>query len=91
MGQRPTVYEAGVSIATASRYFSGPERLSEATRGRVSEPVQALGYVQNVAAKRLAGGSTNTIALWLPGFHEPEGPMTLTRSDGAVPAVSGGD
>lgn len=92
---RPTVYdvaaEAGVSIATVSRYFSNPDAVAARTRDRVSAAVTALGYVQNSAARRLAGGNNETIALCLPDFDEPDTPLNLSASDGTVATVRGED
>ena len=53
----PTIQDvarsAGVSTATVSRALSSPERVSEATRERVSEAVAATGYTINQAARSL--------------------------------------
>ena len=85
---KPTVYDvaeqARVSIATVSRYFSAPEKLASGTRERVARAVQVLGYVQNSAARRLAGGATGTVALCLPDFGDEDPDLDLTPSDGAV-------
>jgi LacI family transcriptional regulator len=90
---RPTVYdvarEAGVSIASVSRYFSHPDALSARTRDRVAGAVTDLGYVQNAAARGLAGGRNETIALCLPDFDAPEEPLDLSESDGTVQVVRG--
>lgn len=83
---RSTVYDvarrAGVSIATVSRYYSAPRKLSPATRDKVAEAIGELGYHQNGAARRLAGGSTRSIALCLPDFSDDDPPLDLTESDG---------
>ncbi len=84
----PTVYDvaqhANVSIATVSRYFSAPHKLASHTRDRVASAISELGYVQNSAARRLAGGRTGTVALCLPDFGDDEPDIDLTVSDGRV-------
>jgi len=53
----PTIHEvakrAGVSTATVSRALSQPDVVSPATRQRVIQAVEALGYTPNSAAKNL--------------------------------------
>jgi len=53
----PTIIQvaamAGVSTATVSRVMSHPDRVAEATRRRVLEVVESLGYKPNVAARTL--------------------------------------
>jgi DNA-binding LacI/PurR family transcriptional regulator len=62
-----TIYDvaehAGVSIATVSKVLSGRPYVSGATRERVLQSVNALGYVPSVAAQSLAGSRTNMIAV----------------------------
>lgn len=88
---KPTVYDvaeqAQVSIATVSRYFSAPEKLASGTRERVGRVVERLGYVQNSAARRLAGGATGTVALCLPDYGDEDPALDLTPSDGSVPVL----
>lgn len=86
--RRPTVYDvahaAGVSTATVSRYFSSPDVLAPPTRDRVAEAVSQLGYVQNAAARRLAGARPGMIALCLPDSGDDEPPIDLTPSTGVA-------
>jgi DNA-binding LacI/PurR family transcriptional regulator len=58
--------ELGVSKTTVSRAISGKGRISEATRKRVLEYIQAHHYHPNAAAKSLAESRTYNIALVLP-------------------------
>jgi DNA-binding LacI/PurR family transcriptional regulator len=58
--------ELGVSKTTVSRAISGKGRISEATRQRVLEYIQAHHYHPNAAAKSLAESRTYNIALVLP-------------------------
>jgi DNA-binding LacI/PurR family transcriptional regulator len=60
---------AGVSVTTVSHALSGKGRIPEATRQRVLEQATAMRYRPNVAARRLAGGRSQllAIAVSLPG------------------------
>lgn len=70
---RPTLEQvaarAGVGRGTVSRVINGSPRVSERTRLAVEQAVAELGYVPNRAARVLAAGSTDAIALVVP---EPE-------------------
>lgn len=72
-GGRPTLeqvaHRAGVGRGTVSRVINGSPRVSERTRSAVLRAVTELGYVPNRAARALAAGSTDAIALVVP---EPE-------------------
>lgn len=57
---------AGVSTATASRALSGRGRVSAATRARVRDAADALGYVVSAAASSLATGRTRSIGVLVP-------------------------
>jgi DNA-binding LacI/PurR family transcriptional regulator len=63
---------AGVSKTTASDALRGSGRVSEATRAKVLEVAETLGYVPNWSARHLRKASTGTIGLHLPAV--------LTRS-----------
>ena len=68
---------AGVSVTTVSHALSGKGRIPEATRLRVLEQAAAMRYRPNAAARRLAGGRSQllAIAVSLPG----ELPMPVTE------------
>jgi DNA-binding LacI/PurR family transcriptional regulator len=53
----------GVSPATVSRALQGNGRISPATRKRVLQRAQELGYTPNINAQRLRAERTNLIAL----------------------------
>ncbi len=65
-----TIYDiaaqAGVSIATVSRVFSGQTRVADDTRARVFQMAEALGYEPNVAAQNLARQTTQVIGAVVP-------------------------
>ncbi|MCC1495113.1 LacI family DNA-binding transcriptional regulator [Cognatishimia sp. F0-27] len=58
--------EAGVSTATVSRCINAPDRVVKATRERVQNAIQALGYSPNFGARALAAKQTNTIGAVIP-------------------------
>lgn len=57
---------AGVSTMTASRALSRPELVSQSTREKVLDSVQALGYVPNLLAGSLASSKSRLVAILLP-------------------------
>src|SRR4051812_43384686 len=67
---------AGVSIMTVSRVLNGFTGVAPATRQRVEDAVDALGYRANTAARILAGGRSRTLGMITV---EPEhfGPVQL--------------
>ncbi|MBZ9599653.1 MULTISPECIES: LacI family DNA-binding transcriptional regulator [Streptomyces] len=64
---------AGVSKSTVSDALQGSGRVAEATRDRVHEVAERLGYRPNSAARRLRRASTGAVGLYLP--------QTATRLD----------
>lgn len=57
---------AKVSTATVSRCLNQPDQVVEATRARVMEAVNALGYAPHFGAQALAGKRTNTFGAIIP-------------------------
>jgi DNA-binding LacI/PurR family transcriptional regulator len=57
---------AGVSVATVSRALRNHQYVAAATRARVIEAAEALHYVADANASRLASGRSNTIGLLAP-------------------------
>lgn len=65
---------AGVSPSTVSYVLSGKRTISEVTRRRVLESIEALGYQPHAGARALASNRSNVLALMLPlrpGIHVP--------------------
>lgn len=62
---------AGVSVASVSRVLAGHTGVTEATRQRVLEAVQALDYRPDLAARRLRSRRTNTIGLIVSDIRNP--------------------
>lgn len=71
----PTIQDvarhAKVSAATVSRVLSSPERVSEATRQRVTIAVSETGYTINQAARTLRMQRARTILTAMPGIGNP--------------------
>lgn len=61
--------QAGVSVATVSRVYSGRDPVSEHTRIRVWEVGTRLGYTPHGAAQSLITNRTNTIGVLLPDLY----------------------
>lgn len=57
---------AGVSITTVSRALAGYDDVNAATRDRVIEIAQRLGYEPNLAARHLRSKQTRTIGMVIP-------------------------
>lgn len=62
---------AGVSIATVSRAFNSPDRVTPATRLAVTAAADALGYVPNLSARTLRTSRSRTLGVLLPTLHNP--------------------
>jgi LacI family transcriptional regulator len=63
--------EAGVSLMTVSRVVNGKGEISPATRDRVKDVIDALGYRPSGIARSLATHQTNTIGLVVPDIANP--------------------
>lgn len=62
---------AGVSIATASRALAGAPGVSPSVAEQVRSTATELGYVTNMHARSLAGGTTSTIGLVVHEIGDP--------------------
>lgn len=60
---------AGVSITTVSRVINKFPTVKEENRRRVEEVVRHLKFKPNIAAQRLASGTTNAIGLEIPRYE----------------------
>jgi LacI family transcriptional regulator len=60
----------GLSITTVSRALAGYNDVAEATRQRVLQAAEEMGYVPDVTARRLQKGRTDTIGFIIP-THGP--------------------
>jgi DNA-binding LacI/PurR family transcriptional regulator len=57
---------AGVSRSTVSYALSGKRPVSPSTRARINAVIEEVGYRPSAAARALAAGHTDTIALFVP-------------------------
>jgi LacI family repressor for deo operon, udp, cdd, tsx, nupC, and nupG len=62
---------AGVSTATVSRVLSDPSKVSDDTRNRVVEAVEATGYRVNQQARNLRRNKTGGIVVLVPRLENP--------------------
>src|SRR5687767_3210150 len=62
---------AGVSAMTVSRVVNNHARVATATRARVMQAIDELGYVPNALARGLLRGRTRTIALIVSDISNP--------------------
>ncbi len=71
----PTIYDvaalAGLSIATVSRVMNSPDRVSEASRRKVMEAIDQLGFVPRAEARARVLQSTGRIGVVTPFFTSP--------------------
>jgi LacI family transcriptional regulator len=58
--------QAGVSKVTVSRVLNNAPNVNHATRRRIEQAIQELGYVPNVAARSLRSKRTRSLALIVP-------------------------
>ncbi|NUO96300.1 MAG: LacI family DNA-binding transcriptional regulator [Nonomuraea sp.] len=68
---------AGVSRSTVSYALSGKRAVSEATRRRILQVVDDVGYRPNASARALAEGRTRTIGLVIPPAGRRLSPIQL--------------
>jgi len=59
----------GFSVSTIGRALSGDPRISEKTKQAVRNAAEELGYVGNLPARMMRGGSSNLIGLILPDIQ----------------------
>ncbi len=63
--------EAGVSVATVSRVFNLPDKVTPATREHVEQVARALSYVPNASARTLRTQRSRVIGVVLPTLTNP--------------------
>ncbi|MFI6345407.1 LacI family DNA-binding transcriptional regulator [Streptomyces sp. NPDC050560] len=84
---RDVAQRAGVAPSTVSYVLNGSRSISEETRERVREAVDALGYHPRASARTLRSSRTRVIALALPrraGLqHSVDGRFAIELSDAA--------
>lgn len=74
-GKRTSVHDvarrAGVSVGTVSNVLNRPDRVTEATRTRVHDAIEALSFVPNASARHLRVGSIATVGAILLDIRNP--------------------
>ena len=79
---RDVAQAAGVSVATVSRVISKPDYpVAEATRQRVRDAAQQLGFTPNALARGLARSRTDTIGIVVPGITNPYNAVMVEAID----------
>lgn len=71
VGMRDVAAAAGVSVATVSNVLNQPDRVADATRTRVREAIERLGFVPNGSARQLRAGRSRTLGLVVPDISNP--------------------
>lgn len=74
---REVAARAQVSVATASRAFQRPDMVGAATRTRILEAAQELGYVANSTARALVTGRRDVVGVVVPDLLNPFYPAVL--------------
>lgn len=72
---------SGVHVSTVSRTFSAPHLVNSATRARVLEFAEQLGYRPNPAARALITGRTNNIGLIVADIANPFYPPLIKAAE----------
>lgn len=62
---------ANVSVATVSRVFNAPDKVSPETRERVNAAIRELGYAPNIFARHLRTQRSQTLGVVLPTLLNP--------------------
>ncbi|MFE6804463.1 LacI family DNA-binding transcriptional regulator [Streptomyces sp. NPDC057681] len=76
--------EADVSLGTVSNVFNQPERVSPATRQRVQDAIDRLGYVRSESARMLRGRPSRIMAVVV---HDLANPFCIALVHGAEQAA----
>jgi LacI family transcriptional regulator len=83
---RDVAKKAGVGLGTVSRVINKSPQVSQVTRERVQQAIEALDYRPNPIARRLSWGKTLTIAAIAPFFTRP---ATVERLRGVELSITG--
>ena len=81
---RDVARQAGVSVATVSRYLNRNAPVSERLSKRIQEAIDKLDYVPQATARQLAMRKTNTIGLLLTNVHNDFFAPLLAGIEGMV-------
>ncbi|MHB8619698.1 MAG: LacI family DNA-binding transcriptional regulator [Chloroflexota bacterium] len=81
---RDVAREASVSVATVSHAFSGNRPINQATRDRIREIADLLGYRPNHLAQSLVRRKTLTLGLVIPDITNPYFPALARGAEDAA-------
>ncbi|MGA9409325.1 MAG: LacI family DNA-binding transcriptional regulator [Roseobacter sp.] len=59
---------AGVSTASISRALNDPDKVAQATRKKIDDAIEQLGYTPNFGGRALASNRTNTVGAVIPSM-----------------------
>lgn len=62
---------AGVSIGTVSNVLNSPDLVAEATRQRVQQAIEELGWVRNESARQLRAGRSRSVGMVVMDIANP--------------------
>ncbi|MFP3710581.1 LacI family DNA-binding transcriptional regulator, partial [Paraburkholderia sp. SIMBA_009] len=68
---RDVAAQAGVSVATVSKFVNGTQRFSPTVEARLKEAIERLGYRSNPLARSMITGRTRTIGLVILDISNP--------------------
>ena len=68
---REVALKSGVGVGTVSRVINNSPQISEKTRKKVLDAIKELGYVPNIAGKRLSQSRSYVIAVIVPVIDHP--------------------
>ncbi|WP_105566486.1 LacI family DNA-binding transcriptional regulator [Microbacterium halophytorum] len=88
IGIRDVAEHAGVSIATVSNALNRPQRVSDATRTRVSAAVEQLGYAPSPAARMLRAQKSGLIGMTVINIRNPFFGALISGAEQAAAARS---
>ncbi|MGI3780168.1 MAG: LacI family DNA-binding transcriptional regulator [Janthinobacterium lividum] len=71
VGVKDVAALAGVSVGTVSNVVNSPDVVSAATRRRVEEAIEKLGWVRNESARQLRAGRSRTIGMLVMEIANP--------------------
>jgi len=75
---------AGVGVGTVSRVLNGSPLVSDATRAKVQQVIEDLGYRPSPLARALSTGRTSTVAVVAPFFTRPSVVQRLRGLSGVL-------
>lgn len=77
---------AGVSLSTVSNVLNRPDRVASATRARVTDAIEHLGYIRNDAARALRLGESRAVGLVISESTSPFYAEIIRSADAVLSA-----